>query len=147
MDQINEHIKVEWRIHFKSRAEKVFEYLNTAKGREKFWSESANEKNGKIEFIFPGGETWTGVILERIPNKRFVVEYFGGSITSFQLTTDEDGETDLLLQDQKVSKKWEKEVLAGWVSVLMSMKGAVDFGIDLRNHDSERTWNQGYCDN
>ena len=36
---------------------------------------------------------------------------------------------------------------AGWVSVLMAMKGAVDFEIDLRNHNPERVWENGYLDN
>ena len=147
MSKIDEYITIEWRIHFKSKPEKVFDFLNTKKGREKFWSESANEKEGKIEYIFPGRQTWTGSILERIPNKRFVVEYYGGSITAFELTIDEKGETELHLRDQNVLKKGEKDVLAGWVSVLMAMKEAVDFGIDLRNHNPERTWDRGYCDN
>jgi len=38
-------------------------------------------------------------------------------------------------------------VLAGWVSVLMALKAAVDHGVDLRNHDPQRTWDQGYADN
>lgn len=38
-------------------------------------------------------------------------------------------------------------MIAGWVSVLMAMKAAVDFGIDLRNHDSDMAWAQGFADN
>jgi hypothetical protein len=37
--------------------------------------------------------------------------------------------------------------MAGWVSVLLALKAAADFGIDLRNHDPARTWNKGYVDN
>jgi hypothetical protein len=33
------------------------------------------------------------------------------------------------------------------VSVLLALKAAADFGVDLRNHDPARTWWQGYCDN
>ncbi|MGH9769506.1 MAG: hypothetical protein ACREAB_18940 [Blastocatellia bacterium] len=39
------------------------------------------------------------------------------------------------------------EVIAGWVSVLMALKAAVDFGIDLRNHDPQRTWDEGFVEN
>jgi hypothetical protein len=35
---------------------------------------------------------------------------------------------------------------AGWASVLLALKAAVDFGVDLRHHDPERTWDQGYGD-
>jgi hypothetical protein len=38
-------------------------------------------------------------------------------------------------------------VAAGWVSVLLALKAAVDFGVDLRNHDPERTWSTGFVDN
>ena len=39
------------------------------------------------------------------------------------------------------------EMVAGWVSVLMAMKAAVDHGVDLRNHDPARSWSDGYADN
>jgi len=29
----------------------------------------------------------------------------------------------------------------------MALKAAHDFGVDLRNHDPELTWDQGYVDN
>ena len=39
------------------------------------------------------------------------------------------------------------EVMAGWVSVLLALKAAADFGVDLRNHDARRTGEQGYAEN
>jgi hypothetical protein len=39
------------------------------------------------------------------------------------------------------------EVVAGWVSVLMALKATADYGVDLRNHDLGRSWEQGYVDN
>ncbi len=39
------------------------------------------------------------------------------------------------------------EVKAGWVSLLMNLKAVADFKCDLRNHDLEKTWDQGYADN
>jgi hypothetical protein len=36
--------------------------------------------------------------------------------------------------------------LAGWVTVLLTLKAAADFGVDLRSHDPARTWGQGYVD-
>ena len=38
------------------------------------------------------------------------------------------------------------ELLPGWLNVLFPLKAAVDFGIDLRNHDPRRTWDQRYVD-
>jgi hypothetical protein len=44
------------------------------------------------------------------------------------------------------AEEWE-EVVAGWVSVLMALKAAVDYGIDLRNHDARYCWEEGYVEN
>jgi hypothetical protein len=30
--------------------------------------------------------------------------------------------------------------------VLFPFKAAADFGVDLRNHDPSRSWDQGYAD-
>jgi len=53
----------------------------------------------------------------------------------------------LILTDTGVPTEHRTEVMAGWVSVLMSLKAAVDFGIDLRMHDPERHWDNGYVEN
>jgi hypothetical protein len=31
--------------------------------------------------------------------------------------------------------------------MIMALKAAVDFGVDLRAHDPERTWENGYVNN
>lgn len=56
-------------------------------------------------------------------------------------------DTDLTLSDAGVPAADRAEVTAGWVSVLLALKAAVDFGVDLRNHDRQRTWGTGYADN
>ena len=38
------------------------------------------------------------------------------------------------------------EVSAGWLNVLLPMKAWLQYGIDLRNHDPERTWDDGVVD-
>ncbi len=52
---------------------------------------------------------------------------------------------NLTLSAKKV--KYYDEELPGWISVLLALKAAADFSIDIRNHDARRTWDQGYCDN
>ena len=49
------------------------------------------------------------------------------------------GGTDLTLTETGVPSEWRKENLAGWVSVLLALKAAVDHGVDLRVHDTSRT--------
>lgn len=63
------------------------------------------------------------------------------------LEEDDKGGTDLTLTDVGVPDPYHSEVIAGWVSVLMNLKAAVDFGVDLRTHDPERNWDNGYIEN
>ena len=41
---------IEWKVHFASPIERVYEFLTTDKGRSKFWAEETREENGFIEF-------------------------------------------------------------------------------------------------
>lgn len=138
---------IEWRLHLNSHPATVFNMLNTDEGRAQFWAESAIEENGVIHFRFPGGQLWDAKIFESAAPHRFSLEYYGGSRVEFVLQDDGQGGTDLTLQDHGVATKYRSEVIAGWVSVLMALKAAVDFEIDLRNHDITRTWQQGYVEN
>jgi uncharacterized protein YndB with AHSA1/START domain len=138
---------ITWRLHLRSAPAVVYELLATDAGRARFWAEQAVERDGAIEFIFPGGQRWRGAILERQPPRRFGVIYYGGSTTTFDLNDDGAGGTELTLNDVGVPEADRVEVIAGWVSVLMALKAAADFGVDLRNHDRRRTWEQGYVEN
>jgi len=138
---------IRWRIHLHSPPEKAYRFLSTHEGRAAFWAESAVERAGTIHFTFPGGQSWQGKILEQDEPRRYSIVYYGGSITTFELASDGEGGTDLMLTDQGVPEKDRTEVIAGWVSVLMALKAAVDFGIDLRNHDPAHSWEQGYAEN
>ena len=136
-----------WKLHLKSSAQAVYQTLSTNEGRASFWAESAVEQDGLIHFIFPNQAKWKGRILEKEPPHKFKVEYYGGSITTFELNADGLGGTDLTLTDRGISQEDRVEVIAGWVSVLMALKASVDFGIDLRNHDPNRTWDEGFVEN
>ena len=147
MDYTRSSTVITWRLHLSSSTEEVYQMLSTNEGRARFWAESAVETNMTIDFIFPNGQKWRGRIIEQIPSKRFVVEYLGDSVTSFDLEDDGSGGSLLTLRDSAVrAEEWE-EVTAGWVSVLMALKAAVDFGIDLRNHDSRYIWEEGFVEN
>jgi hypothetical protein len=136
-----------WRLHLKSAPDTVFLMLSTNEGRARFWAESAFETDGDIEFRFPNGQCHRGRVIDQIRPTRFVVQYIGGSITTFDLEDDGSGGTVLMLRDCGVSEQERVEVTAGWVSVLMALKAAVDYGIDLRNHDERYSWERGYADN
>ena len=138
---------IRWRLHLASPPQRVFELLATDAGRARFWAESAEEHDGAIDFVFPDGLTWRGEILASEPGERFTVRYLGGSRTTFRLLADDAGGTDLELTDEEVRADDAAEITPGWVSILLALKAAADFDVDLRNHDPDRTWDQGYCDN
>lgn len=66
---------------------------------------------------------------------------------TFECAENGAGGTDLILTDAGVPEAWRCETAAGWVSVLLTLKAALDFQVDLRNHDATRTLDQAYRDN
>jgi uncharacterized protein YndB with AHSA1/START domain len=143
----SDRTRVSWRVHLKTAPAAVYDVIATPSGRRRFWAESAEERDGAIEFRFSNGAVWRGRVLERDPPRRFAVEYFGGSRVEFDLVADGVGGTDLTLTETDVSPADWAENHAGWVSVLLALKAAADFGVDLRNHDPGRSWDAGFVDN
>ena len=142
-----ERTRVSWRVHLTSPPAAVYDLLASAAGRRRFWAESAEERDGVIEFRFSNGAVWRGQVLDREPPRRFAVEYFGGSHATFECAADGAGGTDLTLTETGIAAAEWDENRAGWVSVLLALKAAADFGVDLRNHDPARTWEAGFVDN
>jgi uncharacterized protein YndB with AHSA1/START domain len=137
---------IRWKMHFISPKEKVFSALATDEGRAHYWAESALEVDRQVTFHILGYEPFSGRILKKQAPSVFALEYFG-TFVEFSLQDDGKGGTDLSLVATEVDESIRMEMVAGWVSVLMAMKGAVDYGVDLRNHDPSRTWGDGYADN
>lgn len=138
--------EIRWRLHLNSDTKKVFEFLSSEKARSKYWAESAIESNDHIAFVFINGFKYRSKILSSSPNSEFTIEYFN-TIVKFELTNDGNGGTDLTLTNSGVPDEEYLDMFAGWLSVLLALKAACDFDIDLRNHDKTRTWDQGFVDN
>ncbi len=137
---------IKWKLHLKSSRQKVFEFLSTSEGRKKFWAETAEEKDGFIHFCFINGQEYKSKIITSEPYSLYEIDYFGW-ILKFELIDDGSGGTDLTMTNFEVSDDEYSDVYAGWLSVLFALKGAVDFNIDLRNHDKNRTWDDLFVDN
>lgn len=136
---------IRWRMHIPVPPDKVFAVLDSDEGRASFWAESAVEVDGHIEFQFINGHACTSRIVERRPPTLLAIDYFGG-LARFELTADGRGGTDLLLMHNLMGPDEWTEVHAGWLNVLFPLKAWVTYGIDLRNHDAKRSWDQGYAD-
>ncbi len=136
-----------WKLHLRIPPDQVYDMLASNDGRALFWAESAMELDKHIHFVFPDGQKWRGKILDAQPGKLFQVEYYCGSKATFKLASDGKTGTILELTDENVPEADRAEVTAGWVSVLMALKAAADYGVDLRNHDSDYTWDKGFADN
>lgn len=136
---------IRWHMHLPVPPECVYRALDTDDGRASFWAESAPETDGSIEFRFANGYKYRARIVERAAPHRFSLEYFEG-IATFEMLASGDGGTDLLLLHQGVSPDQWNEVHAGWLNVLFPLKAMLVFGVDLRNHDPGRSWDQGYAD-
>lgn len=136
---------IRWRIHVGAPPAKVYAALDSDSGRAAFWAESASEIDGLIHFRFINGYQCSSRILRREPCSLFELDYIGGR-ASFELSDDGDGGTDLLLTHHDMSKEAWNEVHAGWLNVLFPLKVWVMHGIDIRNHDPQRSWDHGYAD-
>ena len=137
---------IRWRLHLQSSPEAVFQRLATDDGRASFWAEEARQHGDAIEFRFPDRSRESARVLVVEAPARFVVEYFGAR-TVFELAGDDAGGTVLTLTAHNVPAEERSEVIAGWASVLLCLKAAADFGVDLRNHDPARSWAHGFVDN
>jgi uncharacterized protein YndB with AHSA1/START domain len=141
-----------YRVHLRAAPATVFGFLATGDGRARFWAESAPEEpdgpeGSAIAFRFPDRSRLRARVLACEPPRVLRVEYFGGSRVEFELAGDGAGGTELTLTETGLSPAEREENAAGWVSVLLALKAAVDFGVDLRNHDPARTWREGYVEN
>lgn len=140
--------EVRWKLHLASPPERVYAMLASDEGRAQFWPETSVERDGEMVFTFLSEpQPFTFKILEQSPPSRFVFHYFGDTTVSFELASDGGGGTDLTMSETGFpSESHRQENYAGWLQVLLNLKAAVDFGVDLRNHDPVRTWAQGYCE-
>ena len=137
---------VTWSIRLDASPDRVYRFLSTDEGRERFWVESSCERDGEITFEFPSGLTDKAEVLAADPPEQYVVEYFGAP-AAFRLREHGDGGTILTLTHEGLDESERREMRAGWVSVLLALKAAVDFSVDLRNHDPACTWEDGFVDN
>ncbi|MGZ8783056.1 MAG: hypothetical protein ACXWZB_06115 [Gaiellaceae bacterium] len=131
-----------WRLHLSSTPADVHALLATDAGRVRFWAESALQRGDTIEFAFPDGSRFEARVRASDPPSLLELDYFGGP-ARFELADDGAGGTDLTLRHDDS----HPDTRPGWVSELLALKAAADHGVDLRNHDRERTWEQGFVDN
>jgi hypothetical protein len=120
--------------------------LDRAEGRERFWARSAPESEGAIEFSFHGGERLHAPIEQRQRPHCFSLRYFAGSLAVFELQDDGASGTELTFTESDAPELVIAENRCGWVSVLLALKASVDFGVDLRNRDARRSWEDHYVD-
>jgi uncharacterized protein YndB with AHSA1/START domain len=137
---------IQWHVHLRSPRETVFSILTSDEGRRSFWAESAPEKAGYIHFTFSNGMEFRSKVIDKRAPEVFSIEYFGGSRVQFELAEDGAGGTDLTMTETGVPEANRLHHLPGWIPVLLALKAAADFSVDLRNHDPERTWDHGYVD-
>ena len=138
--------RIDWRVHFRSSPEAVWEAWTTDAGRERFWVEKSDPVDGGFTLRFINGQTLLVRIHEATQPSRFIFGYFGNSRVTVDFTGDCRGGCDLRLIEEGVPPHEHLENYAGWVSVLLACKAAVDFGVDLRSHDPARTWDDRYID-
>ncbi len=137
---------IRWRLHLASPPGTVFDFLATDEGRARFWAESAVESGGVIAFRFADGTSWSSPVVRAERPRLYELDYLAGSRATFLLEPDGGGGTLLTLTERDLPEAERDDNRAGWVSLLLTLKAAVDFGADLRNRDPRRGWKAGFVD-
>lgn len=135
---------IDWRVHLESPPEAVWRAWTTDEGRERFWAETSSGDEGGFELGFVNGEVLRVELVEARPPDRLVFSYFGGSTVTLDLSPDGEGGCDLRLREEGAPDPVGNH--AGWVSVLLACKASGDVGVDIRSHDPDRSWDQGFVD-
>ncbi len=134
-----------WRLHTASPPERVWELLTTDRGRERFWVETSRSEGDRFTLTFSMGVEGESRVLEALAPRRFAFTYFGTEV-AIDLAPDGKGGTDLTLLNSDVPDEEYEDMLPGWLNVLLPLKAAADFGVDLRNHDPSRSWRERFVD-
>lgn len=141
--------EIRWRVHLASPPRVAYFLIATAAGRRRFWADSTRERDGVLELRFTDGRTLRGRVREREPFLRFALELAGGAVLAFDLASDGLGGTDLTLTETGIpaaDRHDRDERRAAWAALLLALKAAADFGVDLRHHDPGRSRDRGYVD-
>lgn len=138
---------IEWRVHLKSSPETAFDLWMTDEGRARFWAERSTGTTSGFALHFVNGQSLDVELGEVVRPHRLVFRYFRGSKVTVTFADDGQGGCDLHLVERDVPVAEHLENYAGWVSVLLAFKAAVDFGVDLRSHDPGRSWDRRFLDN
>jgi uncharacterized protein YndB with AHSA1/START domain len=134
-----------WRLSLASSREDVFELLDTDEGRERFWAVRSRAVDGGFELVFPAGLETRVEVVERGAPSRLALRYFGSDV-ELLLAEREGGGCLFEVRCRCDDPEAWLEMHPGWVSWLLVLKAAADFGVDLRNRLPERTWSQRYVD-
>lgn len=134
-----------WRLSLASSPEDVFRLLDTDEGRERFWARRSRATSDGFDLEFTGGVREHVILLERQPPRSMRILYFGAE-TELSLAPHPDGGCELEVVCRCDDADEWFEFFPGWVSWLLVLKAAVDFGVDLRSGSPERTWRARYVD-
>lgn len=145
LDNVTDRTRaIVWRLRLSAPPERVFSAWLTPEDHVRFWSERSEDDPQGFRLQFIDGTVALCKVTERVSPSHIRIEYFGAQV-DIALERLEAG-TDLTLTARNVpSDEWQ-DVFAGWLNVLLPFKAWVDFGVDIRSHDPERTWREGYVD-
>jgi uncharacterized protein YndB with AHSA1/START domain len=137
---------IEWRVHLSSPPDAAFDLWTSDSGRERFWAERSERSEDGFTLGFSNGQSLRVEVEASERPRRFGFRYFGGSQVTVELEPDGAGGCDLTLREEAPPPHEHLENYAGWIPVLLAMKAALDFEVDLRSHDPTRSWERRYVD-
>jgi hypothetical protein len=143
--QIDAPVPIIWKLSLASPPARVWLLLDTDAGRERHWALTSEATEAGFRLSFPGDQADEVKVLERDPPRRMRIDYFGVECELMLEPTPEGGTLLTAIDHADDAEEWLGRH-PGWVSWLLILKGAADFGVDLRNHHPERHWLEGFVD-
>lgn len=137
--------QIVWKLRLAAAPPRVFAAWLTPADQERFWCERAEVlPDGSFRQHFIDGTVARCIVEHTTADAQIRFRYFDSQV-DIHLER-RGGGTDLTLIASGVAPHEWQDVHAGWLNVLLPFKAWVDFGVDLRNHDPQRTWAQRYAD-
>ena len=135
-----------WRVLINATAADVYRAVSTDEGRAGFWVATSRSTASGITLEFFDGTSWTGRMLRATPDRAVELTYLGGGTVVLEILPVSQSQCIVAVTDRPTNPVDWLANYAGWVAVLLNLKATAEFGVDLRNRDGARSFEQGFVD-
>jgi hypothetical protein len=136
---------ITWKIHLRSAPEAVYRMLATKEGRSRFWADAAEEEQGVIHFRFSNGQQLEAPRAGEDAPGTLSAELLRRQRRDLRAAGGREGRYGPHAERTRCPTQEYEQNRAGWVSVLLMLKAAVDFSDRSAQPRSSAYLGAGLC--